>query len=152
MPSDPKCVNGIPASLACRCHTPAYPPSVASKLLTLISSNNEKGLLRHPACVSELADLSGSSHFLPVIADPAATVAGAHTVVFCSGKTYYDLAAERTARSLDAQFALVRVEGESRQLMTSFDLLIFLCLSIHLSIYLSNYLSSYLSIYSIYSI
>lgn len=68
-----------------------------------------KGLLRHPACVSSLADVDQGTRFQPLVFETGA--ASAHTVLFCSGKTRYDLAAEREARGLSAaQFALVSVE------------------------------------------
>jgi len=66
-----------------------------------------KGLLRHPASTSSLADLSKGA-FLPVIDDPRAP-REAKRVVACSGRVWFDLEAARAARGLD-DVALVRVE------------------------------------------
>jgi 2-oxoglutarate dehydrogenase E1 component len=67
-----------------------------------------KSLLRHPKCISPLTDLSSGS-FRPVIDDEVANHANVEQVVFCSGKIYYDLAAERE-RISDTHTALVRIE------------------------------------------
>ena len=66
-----------------------------------------KNLLRHPACVSSLAELSGGS-FQEVLGDTAAP-AGITTVLLCSGKIYYELLEKReiTARS---ELAIIRIE------------------------------------------
>jgi 2-oxoglutarate dehydrogenase E1 component len=66
-----------------------------------------KSLLRHPLAVSTLAELAGGG-FRGVLEDPAADAAAA-SVVFCSGKIYYDLFARR--RELGRKdVALVRLE------------------------------------------
>ncbi|MFV0298609.1 MAG: 2-oxoglutarate dehydrogenase E1 component [Hyphomicrobiaceae bacterium] len=67
-----------------------------------------KALLRHKACVSDLADLAEETSFRHVIPDE--TVAKAERIVMCTGKVYYDLAAEREKRGLDGRVALVRLE------------------------------------------
>ena len=66
-----------------------------------------KSLLRHPASVSSLTDLSGGA-FQPVIDDPRAP-RQAKRIVVCSGRVWFDLEASRAARGLD-DVALVRVE------------------------------------------
>lgn len=67
-----------------------------------------KSLLRHPKCVSTVEDLVEGS-FQEVIDDAAVVPAGVKTLVFCTGKFYYDLLAEREA--LDREdVALVRLE------------------------------------------
>jgi 2-oxoglutarate dehydrogenase E1 component len=66
-----------------------------------------KSLLRLPQAASQLADLT-SGTFRPVIEEPAAAEARdkVRRVVFCSGKLYYDLAAQEHGQHV----ALVRVE------------------------------------------
>jgi 2-oxoglutarate dehydrogenase E1 component len=68
-----------------------------------------KSLLRHPAAVSPIGELSGG-RFEPLLGDPAAPdPALVERLVLCTGKLYYDLAAARGARAL-VQVALVRIE------------------------------------------
>ena len=68
-----------------------------------------KSLLRHPAAVSPIGELSGG-RFEPLLADPAAPdPGGVERVVCCTGKIYYDLAAARAAGKL-GHVALLRVE------------------------------------------
>ncbi len=74
-----------------------------------------KSLLRHPSAVSKLSDFSQTS-FQEVLADPnsatnleANGAQGVRKILLCSGKIYYDLLAERTARAAHS-VALVRVE------------------------------------------
>jgi 2-oxoglutarate dehydrogenase E1 component len=67
-----------------------------------------KSLLRHPRCVSSLADLA-EGRFEPVIDDGAADPARVRRVVLCSGKVYFDLVKAREDARRD-DVALVRVE------------------------------------------
>ncbi len=67
-----------------------------------------KSLLRHPQCVSSLDDLA-TGRFRRVLPDPVADPRHVRRVLLCSGKLYYDLLAERTARGRD-DVALVRIE------------------------------------------
>ena len=70
-----------------------------------------KSLLRHPAAVSSLADLSEGS-FAPVIGDAAIAAADGfdvERVILCSGKVYYELLAHRNQGGLK-NVALVRLE------------------------------------------
>ena len=67
-----------------------------------------KYLLRHKACVSRLAEFETGTGFRQVI--PDAAVKAARRVVVCTGKVFYELQAARTARRLDAEIALVRIE------------------------------------------
>jgi 2-oxoglutarate dehydrogenase E1 component len=67
-----------------------------------------KYLLRHKACVSPLADFETDAGFRAVIAD--ATVRNARRVVLCTGKVFYELQAARTARHLEGDIALARIE------------------------------------------
>lgn len=86
-----------------------------------------KMLLRHPRCVSTVADLSSSgAHFVPVLDDPKHYQAGhpfqvepigkgqldsVRTIIFCSGKHYFALEKEREERFPNNQsIAIVRVE------------------------------------------
>jgi 2-oxoglutarate dehydrogenase E1 component len=65
-----------------------------------------KSMLRLKAAASSISDFT-SGTFLPVIGDP--TVNNAARVIFCSGKIYHDLVAERN-RLNDSSTAIVRVE------------------------------------------
>jgi len=68
-----------------------------------------KSLLRHPACTSSLSELS-DGQFEPVLDEVEPLPAHQVTrVVFCSGKVYYDLLAERQRREI-TDIALVRLE------------------------------------------
>lgn len=66
-----------------------------------------KGLLRHPACVSTLSDLTDGS-FSDILDDPEG-MNQATRLVFCSGRIYYDLIAERKKRNIE-NLAIVRIE------------------------------------------
>lgn len=67
-----------------------------------------KMLLRYPAAVSTLDDLANGG-FQEVIDDPKAKVNNVDTVVFCSGKFYYE--ASEKAQELGAEnMAFVRIE------------------------------------------
>jgi len=71
-----------------------------------------KSLLRHKLCISNLAELGVGTSFHRVLPETATDlVAGdkVKRVVVCTGKVYYDLLQERTARNLK-DVALVRVE------------------------------------------
>lgn len=67
-----------------------------------------KALLRHPAAVSSLDEMAKGS-FQEVIDDSAAKVAYINTVVFCSGKFYYEMKEKANELGVD-NMAFVRVE------------------------------------------
>ncbi|MGV3545411.1 MAG: 2-oxoglutarate dehydrogenase E1 component [Pedobacter sp.] len=67
-----------------------------------------KSLLRHPLCVSPLADFTAGG-FKEVIDDANVKVADVKRVAFCSGKVYYDLL-ESQKKEGNKDVALVRVE------------------------------------------
>jgi len=67
-----------------------------------------KSLLRHPACISKLEELSKGG-FKEVIDDSEATVSKVKKVLFCSGKIYYDLKELRKKKKVSSM-AIVRVE------------------------------------------
>lgn len=67
-----------------------------------------KGLLRHPACISTLEDLS-SNTFQEIFDDPDEPL-NAERLILCSGRIYYDLMEERKKRGKDEEVALVRIE------------------------------------------
>lgn len=67
-----------------------------------------KSLLRHPKAVSKIADLTGGG-FQKVIDDETADAKKVKSLVFCTGKFYYDLLAVKEENSRD-DVALVRVE------------------------------------------
>lgn len=67
-----------------------------------------KSLLRHPKCISSIADLTDGT-FHEVIDDVSANPAEVKKVVLCSGKIYYDLIDEK--EKLDAKdVAIIRLE------------------------------------------
>jgi len=66
-----------------------------------------KSLLRHPLAVSSLDELGGGT-FEPLLDDREAD-AGVSSVLFCSGKIYYELLAQRR-KLTDSKVALVRLE------------------------------------------
>lgn len=67
-----------------------------------------KSLLRHPSVVSSANELATGS-FQEVLDDPIADVAKVKSLVFCTGKFYYDLVAEREKLGRD-DVAFVRLE------------------------------------------
>lgn len=67
-----------------------------------------KSLLRHPKCVSPHSGFT-SGGFMEVIDDPTMDPGKVRRIVFCSGKVYYDIAAEREKQQ-KSDFALVRIE------------------------------------------
>ena len=73
-----------------------------------------KSLLRHKEAVSPLKELA-NGRFQTVLGDTVADPSKVRRVVFCSGKVYYDLLAERERREGRVQdggvrTALVRLE------------------------------------------
>ncbi len=67
-----------------------------------------KSLLRHKACVSDIADFLEGSCFQDLLDDPAADPATTRRIIFCSGKIYYDLLQQRVKESRPV--AIIRVE------------------------------------------
>src|SRR5713101_5784890 len=70
-----------------------------------------KSLLRHKECVSTLADFGPGTSFKRILAetDHLADDIKVRRVILCSGKVYFDLAAERRKRRID-DIAILRVE------------------------------------------
>ncbi|KAI5984816.1 Transketolase, pyrimidine binding domain-containing protein, partial [Pisolithus albus] len=68
-----------------------------------------KGLLRLAAASSRLSDMLPGTKFRPVIPDNVSTDT-VERVILMSGKLYYDLVKERTARNLDKRVAIIRIE------------------------------------------
>jgi 2-oxoglutarate dehydrogenase E1 component len=68
-----------------------------------------KKLLRYPACVSSLKELSEGS-FREVIDDTSVKAAEVDTVVFCTGKIYYEVMEEKAKREAGNNMAVVRIE------------------------------------------
>jgi len=68
-----------------------------------------KSLLRHPMCVSNLEELTDGRAFRAVLDDPDADPHKVTRVIFCSGKVYYDLLAEKLKNGRD-NVAIVRIE------------------------------------------
>lgn len=66
-----------------------------------------KGLLRHPLCVSKLSDFE-HGYFKEVLDDPQAPNQ-INKLVFCSGRIYYDLIAEREKANVK-DMAILRIE------------------------------------------
>ncbi|MDE3742709.1 2-oxoglutarate dehydrogenase E1 component [Maribacter polysaccharolyticus] len=67
-----------------------------------------KSLLRHPKAVSSVDEFT-SGRFMEVLDDDSANVEKVKSLVFCTGKFYYDLLAERDKLKRD-DVALVRIE------------------------------------------
>jgi 2-oxoglutarate dehydrogenase E1 component len=67
-----------------------------------------KSLLRHPKAVSTVEEFSNGA-FQEVIDDVTANVKKVKSLIFCTGKFYYDLLAQREELKRD-DVALVRVE------------------------------------------
>jgi 2-oxoglutarate dehydrogenase E1 component len=68
-----------------------------------------KSMLRHPLAASSLDDLIKGSFREVLFEKDELKDAGVKRVIFCTGKVYYDLLAERRQRKLE-QVALIRVE------------------------------------------
>jgi 2-oxoglutarate dehydrogenase E1 component len=68
-----------------------------------------KSLLRHPKCVSTIDEMATGT-FKEVIDDASAKAAKVDTVVFCTGKFYYDLLAKNEEIGGTDNIALVRIE------------------------------------------
>ncbi len=71
-----------------------------------------KGLLRHPACVSNVEDFT-KGRFQEILDDPqqesVESNKGIKKVAFCCGRIYYDLIAEREKRKV-TNLAIIRIE------------------------------------------
>ena len=67
-----------------------------------------KSLLRHPKVISNVDDLT-KSKFIPVITDSEIDPAKADSLVFCSGKFYFDLIEYREKNNIK-NVAIVRIE------------------------------------------
>jgi 2-oxoglutarate dehydrogenase E1 component len=67
-----------------------------------------KSLLRHPKCISSLDEMANGS-FQEVIDDASVNVSEINTVVFCTGKFYYELLAKREESGAN-DIALIRLE------------------------------------------
>lgn len=70
-----------------------------------------KALLRHPACISSLQDLT-EGKFQEILDDPSiVSPAQVQRVAFCSGKIYYEILAEQEKRKLEKErLAVIRIE------------------------------------------
>lgn len=68
-----------------------------------------KSLLRHPMCVSSIDEMAKGT-FQEVIDDTKANAKTVDTVVFCSGKFYYDMLAKQNDIGGAENVAIVRVE------------------------------------------
>ncbi|MDO4233309.1 MAG: 2-oxoglutarate dehydrogenase E1 component, partial [Lautropia sp.] len=68
-----------------------------------------KSLLRHKEAVSPLKDLA-TGRFQTVLGDTRVKADKVKRVIFCTGRVYYDLLAERRTRDAEEDVALVRIE------------------------------------------
>ncbi len=68
-----------------------------------------KSLLRHPEAVSSVDEFVNGS-FQSVIDDVKRTIKNVKTVVFCTGKFYYDLLEAREEKKRDDDVAIIRIE------------------------------------------
>ncbi|CAG2112779.1 unnamed protein product, partial [Medioppia subpectinata] len=72
-----------------------------------------KSLLRHPEAKSSFDEMTVGTQFLPIIPDSGPAAKNAQNVrrlVFCTGKVYYELTKERTAKGRDNDVAITRIE------------------------------------------
>jgi probable 2-oxoglutarate dehydrogenase E1 component DHKTD1 len=69
-----------------------------------------KTLLRLPAAVSLMEEMTPGTSFQPVLADETAPLDQVKRVVLVSGKLYYDLIKQRQTQQLEQQVAILRVE------------------------------------------
>ena len=67
-----------------------------------------KSLLRHPRCISPIADFSKGG-FKEIIDDSSATPSKTTKVIFCTGKIYYDLLEEKE-KLKNESVAIIRLE------------------------------------------
>lgn len=68
-----------------------------------------KKLLRYPKAISSLKDMA-NGRFSEVIDDSSVTKKEVDTIVFCSGKVYYDILEEKEKLQTGSSMAVVRVE------------------------------------------
>ena len=71
-----------------------------------------KSLLRHPKCMSPIADFASSTNFKEIIDDAlvnSKNVAKVSRVLFCSGKIYFDLLEKKESGQIE-NIAIVRLE------------------------------------------
>ncbi|GMW00935.1 MAG: hypothetical protein AMXMBFR84_20720 [Candidatus Hydrogenedentota bacterium] len=68
-----------------------------------------KSLLRHPKCVSPLAEFGAGTRFQRLMPDANGRVEGVDRILMCSGKIYYELDAVREQKGL-SNVAILRVE------------------------------------------
>ena len=69
-----------------------------------------KSLLRHAKAVSDFQEIGPDTEFQPLISDETAKSNDTQKVILCSGKVFYDIAAERDKRNLQNKIAILRVE------------------------------------------
>ena len=68
-----------------------------------------KSLLRHPACISPLADFAAGARFHEIMDDAGADPKQVERVIFCSGKVFYDLL-DKKQKENRRDAAIVRIE------------------------------------------
>ena len=68
-----------------------------------------KKLLRYPKAVSSMNDLA-KGKFMEVIDDANASKKDADTLVFCSGKIYYDILEQKEKNNIGENLAIIRLE------------------------------------------
>ena len=72
-----------------------------------------KSLLRLPECRSSFDEMLTGTSFRRIYPEEglaAQNAADVKKIIFCSGKTYYDLYKEREKNKLESQIAIVRIE------------------------------------------
>ncbi|XP_013778792.1 probable 2-oxoglutarate dehydrogenase E1 component DHKTD1, mitochondrial [Limulus polyphemus] len=69
-----------------------------------------KILLRHPAAVSSLSEMTPGKTFLPVLGDFSVQPSDVHCIIFCSGKHFYALQKHRESLS-KKDIAIIRIES-----------------------------------------
>jgi len=69
-----------------------------------------KTLLRLSKCVSNLEEFDIDHKFLPILSDNLKPIDDMNTLLICSGKVFYEIDDERTKRSLQNKFGIIRIE------------------------------------------
>jgi len=78
-----------------------------------------KSLLRHPDAKSSFDDMLEGTRFKRIIPESGPAMENAEQVkkiLFCSGRVYYDLNKERTAKQRQSDVAITRVEQVGRDI------------------------------------
>jgi len=98
----------------CNCTTPAnffhlMRRQVKSEFRKPLVVFTPKKLLRYPKAVSSVNDLA-AGRFSEVVDEPGISPKDTDTLVFCSGKVYYEILEEKERLGITGQIAVIRIE------------------------------------------